>query len=160
MRDNDRCDVLQFSALSCLANEIVLFPVEPKFDSAFMYAWDNQQLSKIYPNAGLGTLPGNGRIEPGKLIQRTSTRRQFRHSYPRWRIIHQKRNGRNICYYSPTMFDDSGDSFWLHKYLDASDKVEWIQNCWFENDPEGLKTFENYWVRFGDIMKQFYSFSK
>ena len=160
MRDNERSDVLQFSALSCLANEIVLFPVEPKFDSAFMHAWDNQQLSMIYPNAGLGLLPGNGKIEPGKLIQRTSIRRQFQHTYPSWKIIYHKKNGNNICYYSPTMFDNSGDNFWVLEYLDSDNKMEWIQNRWFANNTEELNTFVNYWMRFGDIMKQFYNSSE
>lgn len=58
------------------------------------------------------------------------------------------------------MFDNSGDNFWVLEYLDSDNKMEWIQNRWFANNIEGLNTFVNYWMRFGDIIKQFYNSSE
>lgn len=68
MKDDERLDVVRFSALSCLANGMLLCPAGNEFDSHFMRAWNDQHLNNIYPHVNLSMCPKQGQSCPHELI--------------------------------------------------------------------------------------------
>lgn len=160
MKDDERLDVVQFSALSCLANGMLLCPAGNEFDSHFMRAWNDQHLNNIYPHANLSMCPKQGQSCPHELIQQAINGHKFTLANPNWMSIPRPENGHTIYYYCPGKFDGETNSLWLCEYRNAEDKMKWIRDTWLASTPEDFRIFEDYWKNFGKVFNTLYSNGK
>ena len=160
MKDDERLDVVQFSALSCLANGMLLCPAGDEFDFHFMRAWNDQRLYSIYPHANLSNYQKQGQSCPHELIQQAIYGHKFTSANPNWMSIPMRENGHNVYYYCPGKFDGETNSSWLHEYQNAEDKMKWIRDTWLASTPEDFRIFEDYWKDFGKVFNTLYINSK
>lgn len=128
MKNDQLLEVVQFSALSCMAEGLLACAQGAAFDYAFEKAFADCGLGNKYPLAKLSSTPSHrGEREPSVLIERVANRRVCTLAEPTWGFFRLE-DGR--YWFAPwCRQEDDMNSYWR-----AVNTEKWVeerlQNSW------------------------------